>query len=232
MDYPEDFETSAFPAGKRIAVSRTAGIWIFVSFLLILFCCVAIPWIIQNRTIEPFIIYVDGANGKWELLGQQKIRQPVPYYTSMQRALVGVFTERWFTLSDNPEMNEARWNTCNRETVCANRVETTLRRNMECNIFCLAEENLYRSFADDVVPLYQSFAALGERWYVNPSRIIVTPNGNITKDGGNWIARARVRSSIHGDFQIIAYIRIERDVKLYPQTLGYYVADFNAYREQ
>ena len=30
MAYPDDFDTSAFPAGKRIAVSRTAGIWVMV----------------------------------------------------------------------------------------------------------------------------------------------------------------------------------------------------------
>ena len=58
------------------------------------------------------------------------------------------------------------------------------------------------------------------------------PSGKITKDGGTWIVRTSVRSNLNGDFDVIAYVKIARDMERYPQTLGFYVTEFNAYREQ
>ncbi|MBR4806848.1 MAG: hypothetical protein IKZ64_03405, partial [Alphaproteobacteria bacterium] len=79
---------------------------------------------------------------------------------------------------------------------------------------------------------YKQAASFGERWFVNPAKIFVMQNGNITKTGGSWIARANVRSSLNGEFKIVAYVRVVRDMEKYPQTLGYAIAEFNAYREQ
>lgn len=232
MAYPDDFDTSAFPAGKRIAVSRTAGIWVMVSFLLIIFCCAALPWIQSNMTIEPFVIYVDGAHGNWELVGRQNVKEREPYYISVQQALVSIFTEKWFTLSDNAEKNAEHWSYCDRETECKNRIESTLYGNAKCDLYCLADDELYRNFTKKVLPLYQTTASFGERWYANPSKIIAKPNGKITESGGSWVVRAHIRSSISGDFDVIAYVQIGYNKQLYPQTLGYYVSGFNSYREQ
>ena len=41
-----------------------------------------------------------------------------------------------------------------------------------------------------------------------------------------------MRSNLNGDFDVIAYVKIARDAQRYPQTLGFYVAEFNAFREQ
>ena len=232
MAYPDDFDTSAFPAGKRIAVSRTAGIWIMVSMFLIVATCIALPWIQHSKKIDPFVIYIDGPHGKWELLGHQKIRQAVPYYVSLQRSLVGVFTEKWFSVSDNMDVNEKRWSQCNRETVCANRIENSLWNERNCDIYCLASNDMYANFESKVLPLYRTVASFGERWTINPSTITVTPNGSISNFGGSWIVHAQVRSSVIGEFNIVAYVNVEHDLEHFPQTVGYYISDFNAYREQ
>ncbi len=232
MDYPDDFDTSAFPAGKRIAVSRTAGIWVMVSFFLIIVCCLALPWVQKNTVIDPLVVYVNGSNGTWELVGTQKTHQDMPYYVSVQRALVGLFTEKWFTLSDDATVNAERWDSCDRETVCATRVDSSLYTHAGCDLYCMTDDEFYRNFTTNVLPMYQTTASFGERWYVNPSKIIVNQNGNITDQGGEWIVRATVRSSINGNFDIIAYVQVMRDTERYPQTLGYYVSNFNSYREQ
>ena len=232
MDYPDDFDTSAFPAGKRIAVSRAAGIWVMISFFLIVVLCLALPWVQHSRTIEPFVIYVNGAQGFWELVGHQNVKQQEPYYVPVQRALASIFTEKWFTLSDDAKINAEHWDSCNRETVCATRIENTLYNNIGCDLYCLVDDDLYQHFVKTIVPLYQTSASFGERWYVNPSTIYAEPNGNITEATGSWIVHARVRSTVNGTFNIIAYVQIERDKEVYPQTLGYYISNFNAYREQ
>lgn len=56
------------------------------------------------------------------------------------------------------------------------------------------------------------------------------PADNITANGGTWRITATVQSNISGAIDIIAFAKIARNTSSYPQTLGYYVADFNAYK--
>ena len=232
MDYPEDFDTPAFPAGKRIAISRTFGVWVMVAFFLAIACCVAIPWLQRSRTVSPYVIYVDGMRGNWQLVGQVRPNIVVPYYDSAQRALAGIFTKKWFTISDNPTLNSKNWATCNRGADCADRISNTFESDAGCDLYCMAGDNMFRSFTEKVLPMYRSYENIGQRWYVDTKKISVMPSGEITKDGGTWVVRTSVRSNLNGDFDVIAYVKIARDVDRYPQTLGFYVTEFNAFREQ
>lgn len=231
MAYPDDFETSAFPEGKRIAVSRTVGIWCLVTFLLMIACCIALPWVAKNKTIDPFVIYVDGARGEWNLIGRPLTERDIPYYQSIQRALIGIFTEKWFTISGNISRNEKNWDRCRRDTDCVRRIPNTFADINGCDIYCIAGESMYQKFEDSVLPLYKSYEAKGERWYIDANKITVFPSGVITQAGGTWIARARVKSSIKGTFNIVAFVKIAYEPSRYPQTFGYYITSFNAYKE-
>lgn len=231
MDYPDDFATSAFPAGNRVAISRVMGIWSAVAFLLIIACCIALPWLRKNQTVNPFVIYVDSARGEWQLIGRPLGERNIPYYQSVQRALVGIFTEKWFTLSGNTEKNALNWERRNRETECARRIPNTFPSLGGGDIYCISGEGMYQTFTTDVLPLYKTYESGGERWYIDPNKITVFPGGTITQSGGTWIARAHVYSNINGGFDIIAYVKVAYDVSRYPQTFGYYITGFNAYKE-
>lgn len=232
MSYPDDFDTSAFVAGKRIALSRTGAIWVMVSFFLVIACCIALPWLQQNIRINPYIVYVNGPRGAWHLVGQDTLELDIPYYQSVQRAVVGIFTQKWFTISGNESQNEKNWGTCSRADVCNRTIANTAWSDTGCDIYCLAGENMYQNFTSSVLPLYKTRVSFGERWYIDPTRIIIRPNGNPTKSGGAWIVNAIVRSNLNGDFNIIAYVKVANDVARYPQTLGYYITGFNSYRVQ
>lgn len=231
LDYPDDFATSAFPAGKQIAVSRTMGIWIAVAFLLIIGGCIALPWLHDRQAVSPFVIYVDNTRGEWQLVGRSLSEKGATYYQSVQRALVGIFTEKWFTVTGNAERNAQIWQRCNRDTECMRRVPNTFANVGGCDIYCISGESMYQKFVTDMLPQYTAYESIGDRWFVDPNKITVFSGGEITKNGGTWVARARVRSSMNGDFDIVAYVKVAHDVARYPQTLGYYIADFNAYKE-
>ena len=234
MDYPEDFDTPAFPAGRRIALSRTVGVWVMIAFFLVIACCIAIPWLQNHRTVSPYVIYVDGMRGKWELVGQVKPHIVVPYYDSMQRALAGIFTKKWFTISDNPDLNNKNWAKCDRNTDCIDRINNTFENSDGCDLYCMSGDNMYRTFTEEVLPLYKAYEAMGERWYVDPNKITISGserNKNGNSKGGIWIVRTRVRSNLNGDFDVIAYVKIAHNIELYPQTLGFYIESFDAYRE-
>ena len=234
MDYPDDFNTSAFPAGRQIAISRTMGIWVAVSMFLIVVCAIALPWIQRNQKIDPAVVYVDGARGQWELIQNRPLDanpgQDLPYYYTVQRALVGVFTKKWFTISGTRESNDLMWAKCGRTNECSERVLNAFPNKNGCDIFCMAGDDLYKDFTINILPTYETAISFGERWRVNPARIDIEPNGDISSRGGQWIVRTRVYSN-NGEFDIVAYVNVERNETYYPQTLGYYVSDFNAYRE-
>ncbi len=232
MDYPEDFDTSAFPAGRRIALSRTVGIWIAISLFLVVCCCVAIPWLIKNRTIDPFVIYVNAPVGEWRLIGRSENRRALPYYDTIQRALIGVFAENWFNISSDIDKNDLIWSQqCNRVEVCNTRVPTAQGSSTECGIYCLADEEVYQNFKTKILPLYQTIADAGETWDLDTKKLIIMPSGASTANGGVWTLRGRVFSNRSGVFNIVAYVTVAKDIEKYPQTLGFYIRDFKAYRE-
>jgi hypothetical protein len=48
--------------------------------------------------------------------------------------------------------------------------------------------------------------------------------------GGTWQIRLTINSNLYGAIQILAYANVLNSLEMYPKTLGYYVADFNAYK--
>lgn len=231
MDYPENFDTQAFPAGKRIAVSRFAGICTMVSLFLIAVSCVALLWFVKHRKIEPSIIYINPNRGIWEMVGKRNTVKNIEYYYSAQQSLVGVFTEKWFTISPDSTINENLWGACNPE-LCKERTVRTLRNTTKCELYCMSGTTMYNKFRSSVLPLYETSVSFGERWTPDMHSITISPNTEITENGGVWAVKVSVQSNLNGIFNVLAYAQVERDMARYPQTLGYYISDFNSYRIQ
>lgn len=227
--YPDDFNTAGFPAGTQIAVSRTFGIWTAVLFFLVLVCAVAIPWVIRYKTVNPFVIYVNAPNGDWKLIGHQTHNVDKNSLYVIQHSLVDIFTKKWFKITKDAERNTTMWGTCAREKVCVNRVLSTLESNEGCDLYCLSDDSVYDVFAQDVVPFYETLVSVGDTWNVRSIRVL--PYEDITQSGGGWIVRGVINSSRSGEFDFVAYVKVARNITKYPQTLGFYVSDFYAYRE-
>ena len=232
LNYPDNFDTPAFPAGKRISVARIAAICCMSAFFVIICMCGAIWWLNTKKSISPVLIFVDSVTGQWQVAGKKANYQESEYYYVVQKSLVGVFTEKWFNISTNPEKNMLMWGRCNRDEICTNRIEQTNIANSGCDIFCMSDEKTYKDFIEKVVPIYQTRASFGEQWSVNVNTITVSPDGNISENGGQWIVNAHVRAVPGPGFNIIAYVSLARNVSDYPQTLGYYINNFNAYNVQ
>lgn len=231
MDYPNDFNTPAFPAGSRIAISRFMAIASCVLFVVIIFMCALLLWAVRSQRVDPFIVSVDEITGQWNIVGHSDGNGPLeyPYLWSLQQSVIADFTADWLSISTNPSENEAVWKTCDRKTDCS--TESTLPYgDKSCSLFCISGEDLFSDFVYDIVPDYQERVSNGERWVVDKTAIQMEPAGTINDNGGTWRVSATVQSNINGDMNIIAFVKVVRNPSLYPQTLGYYVADFNAYK--
>ncbi len=228
MEYPDDFDTPAFPAGRPINSTRLVSIITMVVFLLIVIACGGVLWIQQSLKIHPFLISVNNITGQWRIIGHEHedIRE-ITATRSLQESVVGKFLQTWFLVAPNDDLNQALWKSCERQN-CINR---TMIEDNECGLYCITGEQLYQTFVENVVPVYQTQFASGEFWALDTNTIQLTPIGDINAGGGTWQIRASIFSSVSSTpIDILAYAVVKISPNLYPQTLGYYIENFNAYK--
>ncbi len=229
-EYPNSFDTPAFPAGQRIAVSRVFGIGILSAFLLIVCACGLLLWGARSLRLDPFVISVDQSTGTWNVIGRSTWRgRPVAATDVMQQAVVGNFFQNWFFISDNFADNDAVWRKCPVEQCTG--AEGLTYGNRECAISCMADGKLYDRFVEQVMENYHLRSVAGETWTVVTDTIQITPVGQTdAQNGGVWRVNASVWSNINAVFDVVAFVRVARAAGRYDMTMGYHVTDFNAYR--
>lgn len=229
-EYPGSFNTPAFPAGRRIAVSRAMGVGILTAFFVIACLCGLLMWGVRSMRLDPFLISTDNITGTWSVIGRSTWRgRAVSVYDTMQEAVAGNFFQSWFYISDSVADNNMVWSACPIEE-CSG-AESMTYGDRKCAISCAASADLYDKFIEDVMEGYHRRSSAGETWGVMTDTIQITPIGDIdAAKGGVWRVQATVWSNINAAFNVVAFVRIARSVGRYPMTMGYYVSDFNAYR--
>ena len=228
MNYPDDFNTRTFPAGKSIAVSRAMGIGIMSAFFIIVCLCGLLVWTIYSARVEPYILATGGMNDQWRIVMSDG-ETPTNKITDaelFQQSLVWRFTQNWFNISPNHDINSDIWDTeCRREQCLSDEIGTR-----KCALFCSSGDDLFYKFTADVLPKLVVQESAKATWMVVPESMRIEPAGYISDEGGTWRVMVTILTGGTGAMDIIAYARVERNVKYFPSTRGYYVADFNAYR--
>lgn len=193
--------------------------------------CAMLLWATRSQRIDPFIVSVDDLTGQWTVVGHSHKNGPIEYPVlwSVQQSVVGNFVANWFTISADQSENEAMWQTCERKKDCGLESVRSYDDNT-CALFCVAGQELFSSFIYDVIPDYQLRASNGETWSINKADINIEPAGKVKDVGGTWRISGKIYSNVSEDMKFIAFVKVARNVSSYPKTLGYYVADFNAYK--
>ena len=95
----------------------------------------------------------------------------------------------------------------------------------------MSGDRVYNNFVAAVVPDYQLRFARGELWQIDLPSLSTMPVGQITENGGYWQIKVKLYSNKNMNaMNVLAYARVARNMDAYPNTMGYYVAEFNAYR--
>lgn len=231
MEYPDDFETPAFPAGKPVNSTRLVSIATMVVFLLTIIACGMLLWIQQSVKVHPFLVSINNITGQWEIVGHEheSVRR-VPTKRSLQESVIGKFLRSWFFVSNIQSVRDAAWKSCERATGCGSDYGND-DSAMSCALYCVSSDTLYEKFISGVVPGYMTRIDSGEVWTLISSTIQISPIGEITDAGGTWQIRAQIKSNLSDvPIDILAYAVVYRASDKYPQTLGYYIEDFNAYK--
>lgn len=223
LNYPDNFETPTFPAGRPVALSRTMSIGIMASLLLIAFLCVFIFWAARSRTVHPFLVSINDMTGQWSVIGHDHGEKTITANQTLQESVLAHFIRNWFTISPNLEYNTKRWAPLPDGYDCAD-------GNPNGLIACSISDDLYKQFTETVLPGYETRILDGETWSISLNDLRMTPINGITPIGGIWQVYATIESNVTGPIDIIAYATIAQDKQHFPQTMGYYITDFDAYR--
>ena len=227
LDYPNNFNIPAFPAGKTIALSRRVAIWISIMFFLIVAACAFLLLGRHFKTNYPFLISVDSFTDEWVVVAYPKEEKTMSQYEYIQEKLVNDFFITWFTISDNAQVNEARWQECSAEE-CVN-AEQFNPMNITCAISCKSDVAVYREFVEKVLPDYRAMIEMkNETWTVQHKTTITKIMAS--ENAGKWQVDAVINSKVMGDFRVFMFIDVAREENRYPATFGYYIKQFNAYR--
>ena len=230
MDYPGNFDTPAFPAGKRIATSRLMGTVALVLFFLIACATAGLLWAANSMRTTPFLITIDRVSGTWRVVDTNAHRaDEYNMLDAVQESVVSNFAASWFSISSDTAENNDIWRKCEPDSCTG--AETLGYTGRACAIACGGADKVFGKFSDSVMPNYVMRSAGGEVWTPQTDTLKVTKMSTASKtQGGTWRVHGYVHSNINGDFGVIAFVRVERDTTKYPMSLGYYVSDFNAYR--
>lgn len=174
------------------------------------------------------MISADNNTGTWKIVGQQGDALVYSPARTMGESVVVRFVIDWFNISDNTDDNERAWQRCERSD-CAT-TDSLSPDTRTCAIYCATGDDMYTGFSYGIVPGYRERETNGETWSVIEDSIILTPSGRISDNGGTWRVNATVDSNIDGEFKIVAYVKVAKNTNYYPLNMGFYIADFNAYR--
>jgi hypothetical protein len=201
--------------------------------------------------MAPFLISANDDIAEWKIVGKSGNSAEYPAEWLMQESVASNFVRNWFKISTYPAENEAAWKLCDRMD-CGLQSELGFDAR-ECAIYCASGDELFSRFSQEVLANYKNRADNGEIWRIDENKTFIAHSGKISEQGGTWRINATVISQIcppetdAGDaqpaaacnaeklpaaesFKISVFIKIARNKNNYPKTLGFYVADFNAYR--
>ncbi len=228
LDYPASFDISVFPAGRRIALSRVMAICTMVVFMIAVCVCALLLWVVNSRQMDPFMISINRDTGAWTVVGRTGPTLDYSVNRTVQESVVGNFVENWLNISAQGDENQAAWGKCSPEDcLSGNGVLFGTRR---CVLYCASNDDVYNRFTYNVRDDYMARAAAGETWTIDMTTMHIEPMGDVSDAGGAWRVRARVLSNINPDFDVDVFIKVARHLNDFPSSMGYYIADFNAYR--
>lgn len=229
MDYPNNFNVPAFPAGKTIAFTRTVSVWISIVFFFIIALCGFLLLNTHLRTNFPFLISINPITEDWNVIAYPGEREkPVPQYQYIQEKLVNDFVRDWFTISANQDVNSQIWEKCSSDE-CQDSSQFN-PTNKKCALSCKSNDAVFESFTKNVLPNYRArIDQANEQWSIQNKGLLINPH-MVSEKGSTWQVYAIVNSSVMGNFNVLIFIDVERDTNLYPSTFGYYINQFNSYR--
>jgi hypothetical protein len=233
LDYPNNFNVPAFPAGKTVAFARGVSVWTSIVFFLIIVVCGFLLLNIHLRKNFPFLISINPITEDWTVVAYPGEKEkPIPQYHYIQEKLVHDFVKDWFTISADMDLNEQVWEKCSVEE--CNNPEQFNPNNKICALSCKSSAPVFAEFEKKVLPNYRArIAEANEKWSISSrgsSKGILINQNMVSENSSKWQVYTIVNSSVFGNFSVLIFVDIEREIGKYPATFGYYINQFNAYR--
>ena len=234
MDFPNGFNTPTFPAGPRVALSRVVAIGIMVVFLLIVVVCGMLLWAQRSAQVHPFLVSVNNITGQWQIVGHNHDNVVnMSAERALKESVIGKFLQSWFLVSLDEKYNENTWASCNRDADCII-TQSSLSDidSNQCALYCVSGDELYTDFKQKIAPKYQELAQNGITWYIDMPSLQITPIESGEKADDLWQVRVKIINTniVNPTIDVLGYVKIGQNADVFPNTMGYFVSEFNAYK--
>lgn len=221
MEYPDNFDTIAFPFGKDLALMRTIAIWVSMLFIVIAFLSFLIVWTSKSDKLKAYVLSTDRDTQRIVLVSNKKEKQDSLPERVLQESLIVGFLNNWFNVSSK-DLENTLWKKCNREECTSEDLSNT------CAIYCNSSEELYSKFLYNTVPIYNNILENGDKWTLIKDSLEIKPLGNITNFYGFWSIKGIVKTTSR-KINFVGFITVLKNVNLYPKNLGFYIQNFSSY---
>ena len=230
MEYPADFETTGFPAGKVLATNRVVAICIMLVIVLITVMCGLLLWAQRSVRVHPFLVSINSVTGQWSIVGHQHgDYKTVDNTSALMESVIADFVKYRFSISADANTNASVWQRCDLAKDCslAAHQENSIINPDRCGLFCTTDIKVFDAFVTDVMPVYEQYAIAKDVRTIDTSAMRFQHlHGNV------YQVQFIINSTLYGDMQILGYAVVERDTTNYPYNLGCDVSNFSAYRVQ
>ena len=227
MNYPNEFDTPTFPAGKTIALSRGVSIWTLTISFLIICACGLMLLLVRSKNNYPFLISTDQLTSDWSVVAYPEKEREISVKEITQENLVRKYVDYWFSINKNDFINDSLWQECS-DTDCE-KPEQYDPMNRKCALFCSSDKEIFEQFTAKIMPEYRARIEQKSETMRVVSQII-TPPATGANATNVWQSYVIVDSSVNGKFDVLVFLELGKEDGKYPATLGYYVKDFNSYR--
>lgn len=231
MEYPADFDTSTFPAGKQVAVSRLLGVLVMIAFFAIFVLCGLIMWVNRSAREHPFLISINQITGQWEVVSHHHSRdREISAARSLQEVVIIKFINNWFRISSDDIANEMIWQQCDSRASACTLDNSSSAEIEQCALYCVTADGLFAEFTKNQLLTYQQRYLRGEVWSVDMPSMQLLPLTTPTWGGATWQARFSVISNLNSRMDVFAILQVENNKEIFPHNLGFYVSEFNSYK--
>ncbi len=228
LNYPDNYQTSAFVAGKKLAISRLMAIWTLIAFFIAICLCGILIWTTRSKNTDPFLIATNPDSGLWTVVGSTNTKNEKSIYYTMQEALIAHTIKDWFTIDPRATVNEKTWQKC--ELSFCSDENNFVFGSKKCAIYCSVSSAIFSEFQDNVLPKNIIKQNNSEIWTINEQNLDITRTSIIDEKGGNWLANGTIVSASGEEINVKIFITVKNDIVNFPQTMGFYITEFNAYR--
>jgi hypothetical protein len=222
MEYPQSYFNRMFGEMRSLELARRFAIYSGALLFLAICVAAAIFWAHRSQSAKPYFLYAS-PDGEWLVYSEGGGAEAAMHWSRLIQESVAVnYASAYFRVSGNPVYNNnVLWRKCD-DGCDGDQIKNSL-----C---CAGDKRAFEYFLKNILPGWQERFKSGET--LDLENIAAAPIGEASERGGFWRLTGDLVSNKSRTKKITGFVKIDRGQGVRPETLGFYVSEFNWYPDR